>query len=246
MKRTFAFIISLALSCALLCACADHSSHGEKRALQATEKSDAVLSGSASALTEAVVTQTEPGTQTGTTGAQSIIGTWIAQKDEAIRSKMIFTEDGQMTNEDCFGGTYTVSGDVVSIVMGSEISGWSTELTLDGDLLYAEDTSQYAKDTGTKTVTKIRRTARQADGIIGTWEIEGYAKDDSVRAEYEFFADGSVIFTARTVTAYEDLGDGHIKTETGEFYCSVDGDTLFLFAQDGSKLAELTRERQIP
>lgn len=243
MKRTLAFIISMALSCALLCACADHSSHGDGGSLQAAAKGGAVTTGIAAPTTESEAMQTEPGTKSETTGAQSITGTWIARKNEAIWSKMIFTENGQMTNEDCFGGAYTVSGDVVSIVMGSEISGWSTELTLDGDLLYAEDTSQYAKDAGTKAVTKIRRIGGAADGIIGTWEMEGYAKDDSVRAEYEFFADGSVIFTARTVSEYEDLGDGHIKTETGEFDYSVDGDTLSLFAQDGSKLGELTRER---
>ena len=250
MKRTTAIIIVLVLVCASLAACADPDADSGTKTENAA-KSDTVTgaeitideqtteSGTAADTSDSADKLTTAATETDSdSAAQSIVGSWIDKKNNWVYARIIFTEDGQMINEDGFYGTYTAAGDLVTVTLGEGTNSYKTEFSLDGDALY------YEGDDGENTFVRI---SADGEGIVGTWtgDVPFEKSPDGSSKEYRFFEDGTCEYIATTLFTYKDLGGGEIEV-TGNgaavFSYEIDGDKLTMFLQDGTAYAVLTRE----
>ena len=250
MKKATAIIMILALACVSLAACANPDANSGAKTnnaaktdtTQSTEVAADEQATESDTVTDALdkvetPAETSPDTESAA-AVQSIVGSWIDRKDNWVYARMIFTEDGQMINEDGFRGTFIAAGDLVNVTLGEGTNAYKAEFSLDGDTLY------YEGDDGENTFVK---TSVDGEGIVGTWTGDApFEKSpDGSSKEYRFFEDGTCEYIATTLFTYKDLGGGEIEV-TGNgaavFSYEIDGDKLTMYIGDGTAYAVLTRE----
>ena len=250
MDRIISLITILALVCTVLSACADpelksgtNVGNNEKD----TEVESAVTTDTLAESEKAVpVTETESSKETenekdsGETGTNILVGSWVSYSSDVSYSRWTFTEDGKMTVEEYLEGKYTVSGDLVTVSFYDELEltyPYRTEFSMDDDVMYYEDGD-------------IEKTLKKSDGtagIVGMWMGENtLGENDGSKTEYRFADDGKCCRIGTIAFAYEDLGDGRIDMNgNGEINMTytIEGDVLTLCQADGIKLFECTREK---